>query len=215
MFEHRSRSAIPPAIQNSLLMRHGGFNVYEGLVDSLAVRQLRSEAISLLPNAKDNNVRISSNEEGRGGNPARKFLGCHGGYVQDAIYQNPWVLEFLRTQTVDSLSPTGGRGTYSYYTRLGDFLDLHRDIETCDVAVITCLHDSRTGESRSGNLVLYPGRMYEPLSLIQANPTRGAIELNLRPGQTIVMYGGIVPHKIIPVFEGQVRIVSVLCYRAR
>jgi hypothetical protein len=29
-----------------------------------------------------------------------------------------------------------------------------------------------------------------------------------------VMYGGIIPHALLPLAEGQARIVSVLCYRA-
>jgi hypothetical protein len=67
---------------------------------------------------------------------------------------------------------------------------------------------------RSGGMLrLYPDRLCERLSAIRANPERGAIKLRLMPRQTVVMFGGIVPHAILPVADGQVRIVSVLCYR--
>jgi hypothetical protein len=40
------------------------------------------------------------------------------------------------------------------------------------------------------------------------------VPVPLRPGQTVVMLGGIVPHHVLPMAQGQVRVVSVLCYRA-
>ena len=36
----------------------------------------------------------------------------------------------------------------------------------------------------------------------------------LTRGETIVLLGGILPHEVIPMAEGQERIVSVMCYRA-
>ena len=110
--------------------------------------------------------------------------------------------------------PSGNRGSYSYYARRGDFLDLHRDIETCDVAMITALHDNSDPNDKAGALVLYPGRIGEPLSAIHARPTDGVAIVKLLPHQTILMFGGVVPHRLLPVREGQVRIISVLCFRA-
>lgn len=122
------------------------------------------------------------------------------------------MLELLRNITHTSLHPTGGTGTYSYYVRAGDFLALHRDIVTCDVAVITCLSDLPR-EALGGRLCLYPGRAGEPLSMIYAGPAEGACIVKLTAGQTLVFYGGMIPHILLPVVAGQARIVSVLCYR--
>jgi hypothetical protein len=110
------------------------------------------------------------------------------------------------------VTPTGERGTYSYYVRQGDYLALHRDVEACDVAVITCVYESALNVG--GGLCVYPDRIHEPLSAIRAAPERGMVSVPLRPGQTVVMLGGIVPHHVLPMAQGQVRIVSVLCYRA-
>lgn len=112
------------------------------------------------------------------------------------------------------VAPSGNRGSYSYYARPGDFLDLHRDVETCDLAMITGLHDNGDRSDLAGALVLYPGRIHEPLSAIRARPNDYAYAVKLLPGQTMIMLGGVVPHRLLPVREGQVRIVSVLCFRA-
>lgn len=66
-----------------------------------------------------------------------------------------------------------------------------------------------------GRLCLYPDRLFEPLSIIRATPQQGAIKVRLDPGQTIVLFGGLVPHALLKVAAGQARIVSVLCYRAQ
>jgi hypothetical protein len=39
------------------------------------------------------------------------------------------------------------------------------------------------------------------------------LKLRLRVGQTITLCGGLVPHALLPVAEGQSRIVSVLCHQ--
>ena len=201
-------------IRNSALMKDGGFRVLEGLIDGPTRKALLAEALRLLPRAVASVVPESDDEEVRGGTPARSFLNTAGGELQDALYRTPQLLACLREITCASLIPTGTLGTYSYYVRPGDFLALHRDIVTCDVAVITCLHDAGTGcECDGGKLCLYPGRLAEPLSAIRRTLEQGALKLRLRPGQTIVMFGGIVPHALLPVDAGQTRIVSVLCYR--
>ena len=111
------------------------------------------------------------------------------------------------------IAPSGKRGTYSYYLRPGDFLGIHRDILACDVAVITCLIDGVQKSHDSGSLCLYPDRFTEPLSNVRSTPEKGAFKLHLAAGQTIVMYGGLIPHTLLPVSGGESRVVSVLCYR--
>ena len=204
---------FPQPIRESLLMQRGGFAVYEGIVDDNTRNVLLSEAVSLSVKALECNVAISDHEEVRGGVPARRFLNGSGGELQDAFYKAPWLLTLLREITHPSLVRSGALGTYSYYTRPGDYLAIHRDIVTCDVAVITCLSAVSVAPSDGGMLCLYPERLFEPLSAIRATPDQGAVKLRLKLGQTLVMYGGIVPHTLLPIADGQARIVSVLCYR--
>ena len=205
--------SIPSEIMESNLMKRGGFDVFEGLIDTPTRNEMLSEALTLLPDATECEVHISDDEEVRGGTPRRRFTNGRGGSLQQAFNTAPWLLDFLRGLTTPELIYTGEVGTYSYYLRAGDYLEIHRDIVTCDVAVITCLHDNSIDEY-GGRLCLYPERWIEPLSEIRATPERGAATLRLGVGQTIVMYGGIIPHALLPVAEGQARIVSVLCYRA-
>ena len=203
---------LPTMVRESPLMRNGGFEVFEGFLDRRWRRVMLDEAIAVSASAVLSNVGDSDEEEVRGGSPARRFSSASGGPAQQALYQSGEILEFLRSITGPSLIPTGGLGTYTYYARTGDYLSIHRDIISCDVAVITCLHDKKETAERGG-MCLYPNRLFDPLSDIRATPDTGAFRLRLLPGQTIVMFGGIVPHAIIPVERGQARVVSVLCYQ--
>lgn len=205
-------TVVPLTVRESPLMRQGGFGVYEGLVNTAVLAGMLDEAVALSAGADECHVPVSDGEQVRGGRPARRFLTSPGGPVQQRFYSDPSVLHFLRHVTHPSLRPTGPLGTYSYYARPGDYLAIHRDIVTCDVSVITCLSDA-PGTARGGGLSLYPERLSEPLSAIRAAPARGACLVRLTAGQTIVFYGGLVPHALQPVDPGQVRIVSVLCYR--
>lgn len=204
---------IPVAIQRSRLMSQGGFDVYEGLHDERFLQHLVAEAQTQYGAANTCDVAVHDGEEVRGGVPERRFLSSPGGVVQDSFYWAPWVLELLRKLTVPELVPSGKRGTYSYYHRPGDFLGIHRDIDACDVAVITCLVDGVKKSDDSGSLCMYPDRLAEPLSKVRSAPDKGALKLHLNVGQTIVMYGGLIPHTLLPVAPGDSRVVSVLCYR--
>jgi hypothetical protein len=204
---------IPAAVAASPLMKRGGFDVFEGLLDAHGLALMRSEAERMRSMARVSEVAASDGEEVRGGSPARRLASAPGGSVQDAFYGSSWVLGVLNDVAGVPLVPTGGRGTYSYYVRPGDHLALHRDIVTCDLAVITCLRDRYDAAGGGGLLHLYPERHAEPLSAIRAAPDRGAVPVRLGPGQTIVMFGGIVPHLLTPVDAGQERVISILCYR--
>ena len=206
--------SIPAVILESDLMKRGGFDVFEGLIGTTTRDEMLSEALALLPEATDCEVKISDDEEVRGGTPRRRFANGRGGPLQQALNTAPWLLDFLRGLTTPALIYTGEIGTYSYYLRPGDYLEIHRDIVTCDVAVITCLYDDSSLDRDGGQLCLYPERWMDPLSMIRATPQQGAAKIRLGIGQTIVMYGGIIPHALLPLSEGQRRIVSVLCFKA-
>ena len=204
---------IPAHLRHSPLMQKGGFDIFAGLLDDNLYAQMLMEAMSLASTAQQHEVSIPDNEEVRGGIPPRRFLSASGGTIQTAFYRAEWMFDFLQQMAGVSVIPSGQSGTYTYYTRPGDYLALHRDIVTCDLAVITCLHDNANPVGSSGLLCVYPERISEPLSAIRASLSQGAVGLRLMHRQTLVMFGGILPHALLPVAEGQMRIISVLCYR--
>lgn len=205
---------IPRAILDSPLMRQGGFAVFEGVPDAPTFGELYAEAAERYHGANEQQSWDDDDEDGRGGKPMRSLLTAEAGPAQDAMYRSQALSDFLSSVCGLPIVPSGNRGSYSYYARTGDFLDLHRDVETCDLAMITALHDNSDPADLGGALVLYPDRVREPLSAIRASPYDGASAVKLAVGQTIVLYGGVVPHRVLPVVEGQVRIISVLCFQA-
>lgn len=204
---------VRDALRRSPLLRRGGFAVSDDLVDGATAAALRAEAHASFAGADAQETWEPDLEEGRGGTPRRRLLTAGAGPAQDAFYAEPSVAAVLSDLCGVEVTPSGNRGSYSYYCRPGDFLGLHRDVPTCDVALITVLHDSPTAD-QSGALVLYPGRIEEPLSSVRERPHEGAVVVRLRPGQTIVLLGGLVPHRVRRVAPGQARVISVLCYRA-
>ena len=92
-------------------------------------------------------------------------------------------------------------------------LDLHRDICTCDLSVLSLLYEEMPTRGPLGRLRLYPGRRTESLASIRRTPERGAVDVSLKPGQTAVLFGGLIPHLVSRMTPGQVRVLSVLCYR--
>jgi hypothetical protein len=207
--------AIPSLLCDSPLMAKGGFEVFAGLVTDRARERMLAEAAELWRHAHATDVPVSDGEEVRGGSPARRFLSVGAGEAQEEFCGEPWLTRFLCEVSGTTLSPTGRYGTYTYYARPGDHLAIHRDIVSCDVAVITALSDNAPPGDLGGASCVYPHRLCEPLSAIRRSPEQGALRFRLWPGQTLVMFGGIVPHAILPVGEGQVRIVSVLCFQVR
>jgi hypothetical protein len=206
---------LPPTVAASPLLAQGGVGVYEGLVVGTVLQQLIDESIRSYATAADQGSNAPNPEENRGGIPLRRFLTSSGGPVQQAFYQSAWVRAFLEHATGLSLNPTGSIGTFSYYVRPGDFLDLHRDIVTCDVAVITLLHQDGAASHGGGALCVYPARHREALSGIRRTPNEGAFAVQPEVGQTIVLLGGVIPHCVLPIKPNQHRITSVLCYRAQ
>ena len=152
--------------------------------------------------------------DGRGGLPRRALQTAGGGAAQDALYASPWLHAFLTSQCGLPIVPSGNRGSYSYYVEPGDHLDTHLDIDTCDVTLITVLQDDTDpGASRGGSPV-YPAR----LGLAQPDPrgARGGHRARQgAPGQSIVILGGLVPHRVVPLGARGQRVISALCFRAR
>lgn len=191
----------------------GGAFVTRSLFDATTIARLSSEATRSRPAADFQETFVDDLCDGRGGQPARRLLSAQGGPVQDAAYADAGVLRKLSSVTGLEVSPAGGRGSYSYYTG-GHFLALHRDIPTCDLSVITVLHDDSDPSDPAGGLLIYPDRSDERLSSIRATPRDGACVLKPRPGETVVIAGGTVAHRVLPMPAACERVISVLCFRA-
>lgn len=204
---------IPRVIRNSILMQAGGCGIYDHLPGGETCARLLAESRVCLRGAFVSAVPISDGEEVRGGSPARRFISATGGDEQNSFYRDPKTARFLARICNAPVRPTGAGATYTYYARPGDHLALHRDIDTCDVAVITCLLDRHGSGSRGGLTRYYPTRQHEPLSRIRAKPDEGAVSVRLPVASTMVMLGGLVPHLIEPIAPGELRIVSILCFR--
>jgi len=206
---------VPQPMRDSPLFTVGnGIGLYAGLPDPYTFQALQAEAIELYPGACTQLSEDPDYEEIRGGKPRRSLLTGTAGPIQDAWYASDYLTRFIAQQLGTPVVPSGNRGSYSYYARPGDFLDLHRDIDTCDITVITGIYDNSDPASLSGALVLYPTRIEDPLSAIRATPHDGEYPIKLQPGQTLIFPGGLIPHYLAAVAEGQLRIISALCFRA-
>jgi hypothetical protein len=201
------------AICESTLMKKGGCAIYDHFPSAAVCARLLAESRLCLASAVATAVTTSDGEEVRGGNPARRFISAGGGEEQAAFYRNPKTARFLGRICTCRVRPTGEHGTYTYYARPGDHLALHRDIETCDIAVVTCLLDCHCKGSTGGVTRFYPVRQHEMLSQIRATPDVGAVNVRLQVGHTMVIFGGLVPHLIQPLAPSELRIVSILCFR--
>ncbi len=190
-----------------------GYFLLDQLFDAPLLWRLTQESLEQLSRAGSHQCSREHAPEERGGKPRRKLTSAPGGPVQDAIYQSSTLLRKLEQTTGYSMVPTGTRGTYSYYTAENDFLDIHRDINTCDLTLISCLHSTIREASPSGLLYLYTPRQQESLRTIYQDRFWGYETVQLIPGQSILIEGGIVPHGVNPIQGSDQRIISALCYQ--
>jgi hypothetical protein len=208
------RRRIWDALRASPLVRAGGA-VTAGLLDAPTLDALRDEALACGASAEMVYVAAPRDEDRRRGDPDRWLDMAAGGPVLQAFYRNPGILGLLSELTGICWTTSGGQGSYSYYRRPGHYLGLHRDIDECDLAIITCVQDDLpTRAGTSGMLCLYPGRTGERLSGIRRSASEGAILLRVPPGASLILLGGLIPHTLLPVAAGHTRIVAPLCYRA-
>ncbi len=195
-----------------LLSAAGGCIIWDGFPAHGWFEALRAEAEIQYSAAEIQECPIDDTEEIRGGTPSRSLLTAGGGSVQDAFYADANLLDALSQLCGARISRSGTRGSYNFYARDLDFLGLHRDVDECDVAVITLLHDN-SPPGVGATLVAYPDRYAEPLSAIRASPYDGARAVDVRPGQSIVLAGGLIPHCVTPAAPGQLRVISALCFQ--
>jgi hypothetical protein len=206
---HGQQTSGRAAILRSQLVAEGGFVVTRVLgpaqTDTLrreaAVRHRRARACRIPEPPAGPETR---------GQPDRWLDVAVGGPRLEGFFCSSPVLEVLADLTGATWRPHGTQGTYSYYRTEGHYLGVHRDAVGCDLAVITCLSDTAPGAG--GNLVVYPSAATRPLESVRADLADGARAVRLLPGESAILLGSLVPHRVAPVAAGQVRVVAPLCY---
>jgi hypothetical protein len=204
---HRPR-ALVKLLGSSVLVRPGGFAIVD-LVGPEVIVALRNEVAERKVTCSKATRQDTPNDEVRG-NPERFIEHIDAGPVLDDLYQSAQLATALRKLTNIDWSPLGSHTSYSHYGG-GHHLGVHRDIVGCDLTVIVVIHDDT---SRGHPLWLWPTRVTDHVNAIRCDPTRGRIHAVGRPGQGIVLLGGVVPHQLPRLPNGHVRVVAPLCFCA-
>ena len=205
--------ALPAWVYETPFFERGGCVLLGSLLGPDVLDALRREAAGMRARAVRHVWTGANTEDWRGGEPARAFWAISGGACQYAIYCGQTMAPLL-SEACGFRIQASGAGSYSYYHQPGDFLAVHRDIVRCDATVITCLEETiPCAAGVPGTLRLHPASAFDPLSAVGRKPAGFWVDVPLRPGQTALMLGGVVPHEVTPMIPGQQRTVSVMCYR--
>ena len=197
-------------VGRSALLQTGGAALLEGLFAPDVLKALLQEALqgpahaSHVPAGQDT-------EQLRGGLPARQLLSVDGGVQQQALYAAPALVALVGGYARSPVRPCGMQASYSVYRDAGDHLDVHRDVRGCDLALITCLHDNDP-HADGGCTELWPQDALTPLDTLRNGGGGPVLRLALLPGQSMLLHGGVLPHRIVPTQAGRVRIVSLMCF---
>jgi hypothetical protein len=200
---------IPGFVSRSALYHAGGYLIVKDLFAPDEMTILVREAESVRATSSRNVVEVSDMAEGRGGAPNRAFRCSPGTTGQWELLSHP--ARLARIADLTGILPVAiGTGTFTYYELPGDYLGLHRDVERCELTLITCLSGAESeGE---GGLVAYPGFDSEPLSVVRAAGRQASVPVPLSYGESALLLGGIVAHEATPMSEGQSRTISIICY---
>jgi hypothetical protein len=201
-------------LKQSRLAKRGGFLVSKRLFNERALHAMFNEACQTFHTAKEEFQEGPSKENWRGGLPPRRLLSGPGGPIQDQLYCAPALCDYLSEQIGMPMVASGNRASYSYYCREGDYLDLHLDVNSCDISVIVVISENTSPEQAGGELVLYPTFLGKPLSAVRESSGEDEIVLKLVAGDTLILAGGLVPHLVRPVHAGQYRITAPMCFQA-
>lgn len=207
-------TAIDHSLVRGPLGRAGGVAVFADLPDQATIAALAAEAANAYAAGTRQDNPDADGADGRGGVPPRALASGPGGSVQDAFYASSALQHFLRELCGVAMLPSGNRGSYSYYVQPGDFLDLHLDIPTCDLTLITVLDDKSAPDDRNGALEAFPADVGVPLSAVRERGCSGGCVVKAPPGHTIAILGGLVPHRVLPLAAGSQRVISALCFQA-
>ncbi len=206
--QRRRFAAVRDRLAGSALVQGGGVMVCR-LTNASTLASLQADAARAHLYATEARVVEPDHSDGRG-DPDRWLESSPGGPAQDAFACSAAVTDVLEQATGVSWQ-LAGPGSWSYYRRQGHHLGVHRDLAVCDLAVITCVHNEGA-QGQSGALRVWPSRAGVQLDELRRDP-QGAIDLYVETGDTVVLLGGVVPHRVLPVTIGHVRVVAPLCYR--
>lgn len=204
----RRFARVRDRLASSPLIRAGGL-LRTRILDSHGLTTLVRDAEQAHPQASE--ARIETPRSGERGDPDRWLESAPGGAALEQFACSALVLDTLARATGVAWQPAGP-GTWSYYRREGHHLGIHRDLAVCDLAMITCVADQGDLDP-AGLLRFWPSRTRESLDHIRSNPQH-ARHVRIRPGDTVLLLGGIVPHQVLPLGPRQLRIVAPLCYQA-
>ena len=182
-------------------MRLLDLRLLRGLATEAAVR-LRGAAPFRFP---------SSSRKAHPGTPRFWLETVEGGAALAAFLTAKSTLDRLERLTGRRWAPRRKGGTYLYYRQPSQSFGLHRDAPHCQLAMITCVFDQ---PGPGGDLVLYPGRCGESLKAILASPRKGARRIRLRAGESLLLDGRRIAHRVTPLGRGRLRVTSTACYRA-
>jgi hypothetical protein len=180
------------------------------MLDAGQLGGLVADALASHANAAESRVHFS---ESRGrGDPDRWLESAPGGQVLNDFVSSVDVAGALHALTGVDWTPAGP-GSWSYYRSEGHHLGIHRDVAVCDLAVITCVVDEgRSG--RSGLLRVWPTRSRATPDELRRS-AHGHVDLRVSAGDTVVLLGGLLPHCVLPLAVGHLRIVAPICYQPR
>lgn len=197
-------------LRHSTLLHAGGYGIYRGLIEPSWIEGMLLEA-TVGGQRVDQVASGTDTEDIRGGQPARR-IGCvEGGPRQDELFGSVALQRFVANEVGLPIRRCGTRASYSIYAGPQAHLDVHRDVPGCDLALITCLYDSDplAGE---GAIDLWLDDLTTPLRNIRAQVERRRSRLALLPGDSLLIHGGMIPHRIPPHGADRLRIVSLMCF---
>jgi hypothetical protein len=135
-----------------------------------------------------------------------------GGRALDSFLTGKKTLAVLKRLTGLRWRPRNTHGRYTLYRRPSHYFGVHRDVKECEITVITCI---RQDAGPGGDLVLYPERSKETVRAIARSSEKRAVRLRLAAGESLVMRGTVIAHRVTPMGRGQTRITEALCYSQR
>jgi hypothetical protein len=140
------------------------------------------------------------------------FTSSVPGPVLETLHRSAELRDLVRAVTGDDALRRSGTLSYMYY-RAGSFIDLHTDVPSCTVTVLT------TVIGRTPPLVAYP-RLFDlrPPQLLRAAQRHGGrppggLRLALPPGGLLLIDGRRLPHRrpLVPPGAGPYGI-AALCF---
>ncbi len=199
-------------VQASPLLGRGGVDRDRGLIDRRLLGRLLDEARSATPRLDVvTDADHQDTEQVRGGCPRRRLRSIAGGPVQSALFADPALAAFVSGEVGAPARPCGSQASFTWYRGDGSHLGIHRDIVGCDVALITCVDDDAP-DADGGALDVWLDDGLTPLDILRADPDRGRTRIPLAAGDSMLIHGGVLPHRVPALHGRRSRIVSLMCF---